>query len=225
MSFSNEVISRYREQAEKYKTHKRLQDRIALNLCHESLDLSREKFWRSLLLGVITSMKKASAIEKAKALPIFDYRKVCREKDKLDFFREQLSHVGRQKRSSIQLVSNFQKMENQWEELEEMLISLKDGTTLEKERKAALLLQKFDGIGPKQSRNILQMLGLSRYVIPIDSRIIETVRTLGGIDIPDIARPLSREPAYRHIEDQLNELAKALDLEPCVLEVSLYRPD
>jgi len=41
------------------------------------------------------------------------------------------------------------------------------------EREACILLQELKGIGPKQSRNLRQALGLLRYEIPIDSRIVK----------------------------------------------------
>ena len=50
--------------------------------------------------------------------------------------------------------------------------------TDEKERRkteravANYIEDTFKGFGPKQSRNLLQMLGLTRYEIPIDSRLI-----------------------------------------------------
>src|SRR6056297_2927754 len=48
------------------------------------------------------------------------------------------------------------------------------------EREVARVLQKLlHGFGPKQSRNLLQSLGLTRYEIPIDSRITKWLNDFG----------------------------------------------
>lgn len=50
---------------------------------------------------------------------------------------------------------------------------------LRPETAADFLDDTFAGIGPKQSRNLLQSLGLSRYEIPIDSRITKWLNAFG----------------------------------------------
>ncbi len=68
--------------------------------------------------------------------------------------------------------SNIKKIEKDNWLIIKKLESLKEMDSKEEERKIADKLNNdFDGFGPKQSRNFLQSLGLTRYEIPIDSRI------------------------------------------------------
>lgn len=223
MKYLQDVLEAYLNIINKYKDHEDVKRRIANNIENEDKQVSREKFWRALLLGVITSGRKESEVEKIKALPIFDLEAVSQEKDLQTFFASQLCCLGCQNRFSEYLSDNYERMNRTWDKLQQQLATLQENISVAKERQTANCLQDFKGIGPKQSRNMLQMLGLSRYVIPIDSRISRALRELGGMDMLENKMNLSNEKTYRQIEDQVIDLCKELEIEPCVLEACLYR--
>jgi hypothetical protein len=73
----------------------------------------------------------------------------------------------------IHIQENFQRLENGgWNEVDETIAELEQNQTLQAEIEAADFIDwRFKGFGPKQSRNLLQGIGLTKYEIPIDSRI------------------------------------------------------
>lgn len=99
---------------------------------------------------------------------------------------------------------------------------------MEKERSVARYVREnFYQIGLKQSRNIIQMMGLSQYVTPLDSRIVSILKEYKGIEhIPDekvaLKAALQNESWYLGIEDQLNELCVKLGVKPCILDACAF---
>jgi hypothetical protein len=71
--------------------------------------------------------------------------------------------------------------ECRWTDVLRECNTLRSAYSAELERQAAWLIQQtFAGFGPKQSRNLLQSLGLTRYEIPIDSRITSCLTISGS---------------------------------------------
>ena len=79
----------------------------------------------------------------------------------------------------------------------------------------------FWGFGPKQSRNLLQMLGLTRYVIPIDSRVLKWMNDI-GFPIPSSSGLLAYRDYFEFIEDGLNELCSRAGIHPCILDAAVF---
>ena len=99
----------------------------------------------------------------------------------------------------------------------------------ERERKAAhYFLQKYEdrkvfkGLGPKQSRNLLQMLGLTRFEIPIDSRIMgwlgETLTSPPSVGDAD----LSKSESYDPVSDWIQTLCERCGVFPCIFDASVF---
>ncbi|MGA9086417.1 MAG: hypothetical protein WB284_06875 [Methanoregula sp.] len=91
----------------------------------------------------------------------------------------------------------------------------------------------FKGIGPKQSRNYLQILGLTRYEIPIDSRFIRWILEnqfplyFDGILIGELKKKtletrLSTPYWYDCILDKLQELSSKCSIFPVVLDGCVF---
>lgn len=222
MEYAQDIIEGYNKIIKKYMNHESVKRRITINIDNGKREVTKEKFWRSLLLGVITSGKRESAVKKLKNLPIFDFNAVSQQKDRKFFFSENLSAFGCQEKFAHYLDHNYKKMDTEWETILKSLEAVKEDTSLEKERNIVLDFQEFLGIGSKQSRNMLQMLGFSQYVIPIDSRIKKGLCKLGGVAMPIDKKSFSNEKIYREVEDQINDLCKKLGIVPCILEACLY---
>lgn len=79
----------------------------------------------------------------------------------------------------------------------------------------------FAGIGPKQARNLLQGLGLTRYEIPIDSRISKWLEEF-GFPVPLSAAALSDGRYYHFISTAIVELCEHCDVYPCVLDAAVF---
>ncbi|MCF8334890.1 MAG: hypothetical protein K9I47_12125, partial [Bacteroidales bacterium] len=118
--------------------------------------------------------------------------------------------------------NNVQKIEdNNWSimnTLEELL----ECDSKNKERKIAdQLNDTFDGFGPKQSRNFLQALGLTRYEIPIDSRITNWFKKF-GFPVTLNSSPLGDRGYYHFVLDGIQELCKQADTYPCILDAAIF---
>ena len=103
------------------------------------------------------------------------------------------------------------------------LKSLQYEATQEEERKVADDINKyFAGFGPKQSRNFLQWLGLTRYEIPIDSRITNWLNEEFKFPVILNARSLQDRNYYHFVSDGIQELCKACDVYPCVFDAAVF---
>lgn len=90
------------------------------------------------------------------------------------------------------------------------------------EREVARYLQKLlHGFGPKQSRNLLQWLGLTRYEIPIDSRITRWLNDF-GFPVPLTATALKDAGYSGFVLDGIQALCATSDVFPCVLDAAIF---
>ena len=89
------------------------------------------------------------------------------------------------------------------------------------EREAAIFLQEeFQGFGPKQSRNFWQSLGLTRFEIPLDSRISKWCKRNLGIDLPSGA--LADEQFYELLMDAFRDLCGRAGVWPSVFDGAVF---
>lgn len=95
-----------------------------------------------------------------------------------------------------------------------------DSKTIEREI-ADQLADQFDGFGPKQSRNFLQALGLTRYEIPIDSRITNWLNKF-GFPVTLTSSPLGDTGYYHFDLDGIQELCRQADIYPCILDAAIF---
>lgn len=107
-----------------------------------------------------------------------------------------------------------------WDECCQELAHLNANDGLQHERRVADFFDdRFWGLGPKQARNLLQMLGQTRHVLPIDSRIAKWLATL-GFDVD--TKRLGNRSYYETIEDSLQLLCQACNVSPCILDACVF---
>lgn len=94
-------------------------------------------------------------------------------------------------------------------------------TYLQEREVARFLAQNLTGIGPKQSRNLLQMMGLTRYEIPLDSRV---TKWLNERQFPVVlnASNLSDEHFYSFVLDGFRALCEKAKLFPCQMDAAIF---
>lgn len=91
-----------------------------------------------------------------------------------------------------------------------------------KEREFADKLHRdFKGFGPKQSRNFLQVLGLTKYEIPIDSRITNWLNEF-GFPVALTSSSLGDKEYYHFVSDGIQELCKKAETYPCLLDAAIF---
>jgi hypothetical protein len=88
------------------------------------------------------------------------------------------------------------------------------------EREAAHFAEVLVGIGPKQSRNLWQWLGLTRYGTPLDSRICDWINENLSITI-DVGR-LSNPKYYDSMLDHVQDVCSKADILPCMFDAAAF---
>lgn len=227
---SETELDRWRSFVKSNKENDFVKDREERNISRKTVDLSKQMLWFVHVGCQVTTQQRSgpdSAVSKfmksdSKALK---YRDCSATPDAEKLIKTELSKAGL-RRSSI-IAKNLNKILNDldsggWEIFIGMLKTLEKNTTKSKERKVAqYIANQFSGLGPKQSRNYIQWLGLARYEIPIDSRITKTMKKLGCKFVPK-ANALNDETVYLLIQDGLQELAEKLDIYPCILDACIF---
>lgn len=118
--------------------------------------------------------------------------------------------------------TNIKKIQKDNWSIIKILESLKDLDSKKEERKIADRLHiDYDGFGPKQSRNFLQSLGLTRYEIPIDSRITNWLNDF-GFPVALTSTPLGDKGYYHFVSDGIQELCNKAEIYPCILDAAIF---
>lgn len=121
---------------------------------------------------------------------------------------------------------NFKMLEDSKWRLLHTLSNKLDMSSANEERKLADEIQRmFKGIGPKQARNFLQFLGLTRYEIPIDARLIGWINELfpathGTFQLS--AKLLQDVKFYHFVLNHIQELCRRAEVFPCMLDAAVY---
>lgn len=119
-------------------------------------------------------------------------------------------------------VDNIVKIEDDYWKVIPELYELKGNQTKEAEREFSDYLNDLlSGFGPKQSRNFLQTLGLTKYEIPIDSRV---VKWLNNNEFPFVLNSsLLNDKGYYHlVSDGLQLLCAKASVYPCILDAAIF---
>jgi hypothetical protein len=121
------------------------------------------------------------------------------------------------------LAHNLQLLEGGfWSDILDALEHLRTHQDAETERRTADLIDhNFSGFGPKQSRNLLQALSLSRYEIPLDSRLTKWFNDF-GFPVRLSATLLGDRDYYCFVLDGIQELCRAANIFPCVLDAAIF---
>lgn len=205
-------------------------DRKERNINRSHVDLSKKQLWYVHIGCQVTTQQRSGPNSLVSVFldsnsDALSYTKCAKAKN-LELLLQKEFKKFSLRRSKIMakyLSEIFEKLEGgEWKVLIRHLKTLKTRTTINKERKVAKYIStSFKGLGPKQSRNYIQWLGLSRYEIPLDSRITKTMKKLGFTFVPK-ANALSDETVYLLIEDGLQKLSKDLGIYPCILDACIF---
>jgi len=85
---------------------------------------------------------------------------------------------------------------------------------------AQLLDDRLKGVGPKQSRNLLQALGLTRFEIPLDSRVVGWLRENLGWLI--CVEGLSDKDNYEELLDRVQSSCESASVLPTVFDAAAF---
>jgi len=133
--------------------------------------------------------------------------------------------VGRHpKVISEQLFKNFAQLESdQWSNALKQCNRLREPQPRDIEASVADYLKKtLIGIGPKQARNILQALYLTRYEIPIDSRVMNWLNRKLSFPFIITSNALSDPSVYNLILDGICALCEECKIFQCLLDAAIF---
>lgn len=218
-----------------YNLHKDnifVQTRERRNVKKIGLDFSKEFVWKTLISCLLTTQQKSGPTSKVAQLLRTDPFPLS-----LQFCLANLANLdtvahtilmdfGGLRRTTIiaqQLKDNLQRIvQSDWLILKEIK---HDGVTIDDkycEQWLAITIQKqVNGFGPKQSRNFLQILGVTKYEIPLDSRITDWLNQ-NNFPIHLTAGGLSDPYYYQFISDGLQHLCKQANIYPCLLDAAIF---
>lgn len=224
-------LDRWRRLATSFQLDPIVQERYERNVRRKAVNLSKPELWRVMVGCQITSMQRSGPTSKVSQFlksgsPALNYETCRTQEEPAPFIRAQLQRAKLWRAKPI--ASNLSKVlaeleRGEWKALVAHLGTLEKHTTKAKERAVAQYLQSktFPGIGPKQSRNYIQWLGLSRYEIPLDSRMLKTLKRLGCKFVPG-SGALGDETVYLFVQDVVQEIAARLNIYPCVLDACVF---
>lgn len=215
-----------------------VKNRITLNLERPIPSLNKEIFWKSMVTCLLTTQQrsgpKSSVSIFANSEPFPLSYSICRFQDNLAEFVEgtitEFGGLRRGKSIGKEVNHNLNWLEREgWQEIEDYVESLlacrrrspKPGDKHVERSAAYLAIDQLKGFGPKQSRNLWQDLGFTRYEIPIDSRITKWFNR-NGFPIKLSANALSDSNYYDFVMDGIQELCHRSEVLPCVVDAAIF---
>jgi len=186
---SDEDIQRVKQLVRRYNHHEILYLRRRVNIGGDRPAIRIERFWHALTLALLTTQQRSgpgSAVKtflSRKPYPLA-YRQCQRARDVKEHVANAIrEHGGIRRVDTIaeNLASNRAVLlEGEWRRAMAVLKDLETHRGYWPERKAArYFAATYKGLGPKQSRNLLQFIGLTRYEIPLDSRVAKWLNNFG----------------------------------------------
>jgi hypothetical protein len=205
--------------------------RISHNVENPPAAVSVLAFWEVLVGCLLTSQQRSgpdSPVSRLLATTPFplSYDFYLRQADPVTAAEDLLSGLGGirfKTRISGQLARNFGALGAElWESTEQVLRRLYENESPAEERRAAeFMAASLAGIGPKQSRNLLQGLGLTKYEIPIDSRITKWLNAF-GFPIVLSATGLADVHYYNFVSDGIQAMCRQCEVLPCIFDAAVF---
>lgn len=205
--------------------------RYQRNLGEPRPRVTRDAIWMALAGCLLTTQQRSgpgTPVHRFLELTPFPLGYgVCKLRVDLEAYaRSQFLGFGGIRRWTIipqQLKANLERLEaGLWGEVLDIVEGLNATHEPSAERQVAHFLDKaLQGLGPKQSRNLLQWVGVGRYEIPIDSRITKWLnRHLLTFTLS--ANMLSDEAYYDMVSDGIQALCERVGVYPCILDAAVF---
>ncbi len=225
------TLARWRGFVKENFKNQMVRNRHARNIKRENIDLSKSNIWKVFVSCQVTTQQRSGPNTPVSRFldsgsMALDYS-ACKKAISIHkLLKRELSSAGLRRAPTI--AGNLAEIHNllesgEWKILLQHLGTLETHTTKSKELKVVQYLksQKFPGLGPKQARNFIQWIGLSRYEVPLDSRVLRRLKELGCNFVPS-ATALSDETVYRFVQDGLQQIAASLKIYPCILDACIF---
>ncbi len=214
------------------------------NVAPAETTVSESRFWNAHLASLLTSRQRSGPDSRVFRF-LQDERETlclerCRDADDVSkFVSETLEEFGGilyYNNIGTYCAKNLERLDDGgWDRLRDELDQLirarkreptaSDATA---EREVSRFLHRgFDGdglhgIGPKQSRNLLQILGLTRYETPLDSRITRWLNERLEFPYEITGGGLSEPEYYAFVMDLVQDVCAEADVLPCIFDAAVF---
>ena len=207
-----------------------LKTRRERNVEKKNIVINKDAIIKAMIMCLLTSQQRSGPNSvvgqflKIEPFPII-YDIISRTENIEDLIKRTLRENGLTRyinRISRFFATNINRVQDDnWRIIQE-LENLKNIDSKTEERKLADRINDiFDGFGPKQSRNFLQSLGLTKYEIPIDSRITNWLNRF-GFPVTLTSSPLGDKGYYHFVLDGIQELCIKAQIYPCLLDAAIF---
>lgn len=225
------TLARWRSFVDENTKNQMVRNRHRRNIKRENIDLSKSNIWKVFVGCQVTTQQRSGPNTPVSRFldsdsPALDYTACKKAISIQNLLERELSGAGL--RRAPTMAGNLSKIHHlleagEWKTLLQHLVTLESNTTKGKELKVVQYLQskKYPGLGPKQARNFIQWIGLSRYEVPLDSRVLKKLKELGCKFVPR-ATALSDETVYRFVQDGVQQIAASLEIYPCILDACIF---
>jgi hypothetical protein len=201
------------------------------NIENKHCKINKTEVWEAIITCLLTTQQRSgpeSAVNEfinTKPFPV-SLKECLKYTDCSDFVREQISRFGGLRRSKtigIHAARNLNWLDNGgWAPLLLRLRRLELAHKAKEERLVAnFVAQHLVGFGPKQSRNLLQSLGLTRYETPLDSRITKWLNIF-GFPVRLTASGLADQGYYEFVSDAFQALCSKVGVLPCLMDAAIF---
>jgi hypothetical protein len=205
--------------------------RQAHNLAESKPVVTKERLWRAMVAMRLTTRQKSgpeSHVARFIRLSPFPlaYEIVQAARDARVLIAKALRKAGGIRfadKIASELAQNLDELEGGlWPATLAECNRLAQPVSREVEIEVAQHIQaRFLGFGPKQSRNLLQSLGLTRYEIPIDSRLTDWLNQF-GFPVRLTATALGDDNYYRFVSDGIQALCARSGVLPCIFDAAVF---
>ena len=242
--FSEAEVSNVREIIDEQENNPFVQKRRDQNVVVAEINITAEQFWNAHLAALLTSQQRSgpeSYVSQFLKEEIYSVSlDKCRDIENIsEYVSEALEEYG-----GIRYYNNigeacernFKRLDGGgwdelWNELEKLIERRerepRDSDYAMEREVATYLSEGFAGegfhrVGPKQARNLIQSLGLTRFEIPLDSRITKWLNT--NLDLPYqvSGAGLNNREYYHFISDIVQESCSAADVLPCIFDAAVF---
>jgi len=205
--------------------------RYIRNIKRENLQIDKDSILKSMIMCILTSQQRSGPNSQVgiflqkNPFPVTN-RILNKQNDIEGFIKAILQKNGLNRyinKIPRFFVTNFTFLQsNNWHLIKLIKEYLKSESTVKEERELANYINdNFYGFGPKQSRNLLQTLGITRFEIPIDSRITSWLNNFG---FPVTLTPTALQDIgyYEFVSDGIQNLCEQAGIFPCILDAAIF---
>jgi len=208
-----------------------VRERRDKNLPRRAKPVTKAEFWRIHIMAPVTTQQPSGPGGKVdqflgrSPFPLTHNRCKAQE-DLFPYSATTFREAGLRfwdKRLPDMVTKNFERMnDGLWDSTRPALETVRAERTQEAERQTAEFIEQgYKGFGPKQSRNLLQHLGLTRFEIPLDSRLTKWLNEF-GFPVRLSAQGLSDRNYYDFVSEGIQALCDKAGVFPCVLDAAIF---